>query len=245
MSKNYALKAATRERAGKGVARALRRENKAPAIIYGDGKEPVKIALEANAINLEYRKGHMLTNLCDLEVDGQKHLVLARDVQLHPVSDIVEHVDFLRVTPKTKIVVHVPVHFINNEKSPGLKEGGVLNIVRHDVELVCAAVDIPEFIEANVEGKGLGDAVRISDAKLPAGAKPAITGRDFVLATIQVPRAYVEMEVTAPVSDEAAAGAEGAAAPAAAAAPAKEGDKAAAAPAKDAKAPAAKPEAKK
>lgn len=248
MSKNYALKAATRERAGKGVARALRRENKAPAIIYGDGKEPVKIALEANAINLEYRKGHMLTNLCDLDVNGQKHLVLARDVQLHPVSDMVEHVDFLRVTPKTKITVHVPVHFINNDKSPGLKEGGVLNVVRHDVELVCAAVDIPEFIEANMDGKNLGDAVRISDAKLPAGAKPAITDRDFVLATIQVPRAYVEMEITAPVADEAAAaGAEGAAAPAAegAAAATAAKDAKAAAPAKDAKPEAKKPEGKK
>ena len=98
MSKNYTMTAAVRERAGKGVARSLRRESQVPAVIYGDNKEPVKISLPANAINIEFYKGHMFTNLCDLDVDGQKHLVLARDVQLHPVSDVVEHVDFLRVS---------------------------------------------------------------------------------------------------------------------------------------------------
>ena len=241
MSKfNYALKASKREQAGKGVARALRRENKAPAVIYGDNKEPVKIALEGNAINLEYRKGHMFTSLCDLDIDGAKHLVLARDVQLHPVSEKVEHVDFLRVTPKTKIVVQVPVHFINAEECPGLKEKGVMNIVRHELELVCLATQIPDSVDVDLTGKGLGDAVRVSNAKLPEGTKPTITNRDFVIATIQIPRAYVEQEIVAPVGDEAAAGADGAAAPAA-------GD-AKAAPAGDAKAAvpaAAKPEAKK
>ena len=242
MSKfNYALKASKREQAGKGVARALRRENKAPAVIYGDNKEPVKIALEGNAINLEYRKGHMFTSLCDLEIEGAKHLVLARDVQLHPVSEKVEHVDFLRVTPKTKIVVQVPVHFINHDECPGLKEKGVMNIVRHELELVCLATQIPDSVDVDLTGKGLGDAVRVSNAKLPEGTKPTITNRDFVIATIQIPRAYVEQEITAPVGDEAAAaGADGAAAPAA-------GD-AKAAPAGDAKAAvpaAAKPEAKK
>ncbi len=249
MSKfNYALKASKREQAGKGVARSLRRENKAPAVIYGDNKEPVKIALEGNQINLEYNKGHMFTSLCDLEIDGTKHLVLARDVQLHPVSDKVEHVDFLRVTPKTTIVVKVPVHFINQNECPGLKEKGVLNIVRHELELVCLATDIPDSVDVDLTGKGLGDAARISNAKLPNGTKPTITNRDFVIATIQIPRAYVEQEITAPVGDEAVAGAEGAAAPAAgAAAPAADGKAAPAVAAggKDAKAPAAKPEAKK
>src|SRR5262245_20494073 len=119
-SRNYAVKAQTRDRAGKGVARELRRQNKVPAVIYGDNKEPVKISLDAKEINMEYNKGHMLTSLCDLDVDGGKHQVLARDVQLHPVTDRVEHVDFLRVNAKTKIAVMVPVHFINEQDCPGL-----------------------------------------------------------------------------------------------------------------------------
>jgi large subunit ribosomal protein L25 len=202
-----------------------------PAVIYGDAKEPVLISLNDNQINLEYRKGHMYTSLCDLSVDGQKQLVLARDVQLHPVSDRVEHVDFMRVTPKTKIVIDVPVHFINHDDCPGLKEKGVLNIVLHEVELVCSAMSIPDSIDVDLTGKKLGEAVRISDAKLPEGVKPVST-RDFAIATLQIPRAYVEQEVTAPTSDEAAAAAAGGAAPAAgAAAPA-----AAAKPAADAKA---------
>lgn len=237
MSKfNYVLKATKRDQAGKGVARSLRRENKAPAVIYGDKKEPVKISLEGNAINLEYRKGHMFTSLCDLEVDGQKQLVLARDVQLHPVSDMVEHVDFLRVSPKTKIVVEVPVHFINQDQCPGLKEKGVLNVVRHEVELECLAVNIPDQIDVDLSGKGLGDSIRISNAKLPEGTSPVMK-RDFVIGTIQIPRAYVEQEIVAPVSDEAAAAAAGGAA-----APAAD---AKAAPAADAKAAEKKPEAKK
>lgn len=244
MSKNYAMQAAKRDRAGKGVARSLRRDHKVPAVVYGDGKTPALISLNDNQINLEYRKGHMFTQLCDLDIDGEKHLVLVRDVQLHPVSEKVEHVDFLRVTPKTRITVHVPVHFINNSDSPGLKEGGVLNIVRHDLELSCIATDIPESVDVNLAGKDLGDAVRLSDAKLPEGTTPTIKGRNFVIATLQIPRAYVEQEITAPVGDEAAAaaaaGVEGAAAPGAAAPGAAAAPAAgAAAPAKDAKAAAA------
>ena len=235
MSKNYAMKAATRDRAGKGVARALRRESKVPAVIYGDNKPPTLVSLSDNLINLEYRKGHMLTNLCDLDVDGQKHLVLVRDIQLHPVSDRVEHVDFLRVTPKTLIKVDVPVHFINQADCPGIKEKGVLNVVRYALELMCTAVDIPEQIDVDLKGKGLGDTIRLSDAKLPPGATSAIKGRNFVIATIQTPRAYVEAEITAPVSDEAAA-----AAAAGAAAPAGAGKDAKAPAAAAAKAPAAK-----
>ncbi len=244
MSKNYALKAEKRDRAGKGVARSLRRENKAPAVIYGDNKEPVKIALYAQALNLEYNKGHMFTNLCDLEIDGQKHLVLARDVQVHPVSDTVEHVDFLRVTPKTKIAVKVPVHFINEDKSQGLTaDKGVLNVVRHEVELLCIATDIPEFIEFDLSGTGLGDAVRINDGKLGA-AVPADRSRNYVIATLQAPKQFVEEVIVAPVSDAEAAAA-AAAAEGGAVAPAVGAD--AKAPAGDAKAaaPAKKEEAKK
>ena len=188
MSRKYALKAAKRERAGKGVARTLRREGRVPAVVYGDGKEPVKISLSTNEATIVYRKGHMFTNICDLNLDGQDHLVLVRDVQQHPVTDFIEHIDFLRVTPKTKIAVKVPVHFINHEDSPGIFQKGVLNVVRHEVELLCSAMDIPESIDVNLAGKELGDAVKISDAVLPAGVKPVITNRDFTIATVVAPK---------------------------------------------------------
>ncbi len=223
MSRKYALKAAKRERAGKGVARTLRREGRVPAVVYGDGKEPVKISLSTNEATIEYRKGHMFTNICDLNLDGQDHLVLVRDVQQHPVTDFIEHIDFLRVTPKTKIAVKVPVHFINHEDSPGIFQKGVLNVVRHEVELMCSAMDIPESINVNLAGKELGDAVKISDAVLPTGVKPVITNRDFTIATVVAPK-------TGPDEDEVKA-AEGEAA--AEAAPAAAGQ----APAGDKKAP--------
>ena len=194
MSKNYAFKAEKRERAGKGIARALRREDKVPAVVYGDKKDPLNIAIPANDINVEYNKGHMYTNLCDLDVDGEKHLVLARDVQLHPVTDVVLHADFLRVTDKTTIAVNIPVHFINEDKSPGLRSGGILNVVRHEVELVCSAMSIPESIDVNLEGKEQGDTVTISNAALPEGVKPVIDDRDFNIATIAAPKRIEEIE---------------------------------------------------
>lgn len=207
-SRNYALKAAKRDRAGKGVARALRRENKVPAVIYGDKKEALSISISSQEINLEYNKGHMFTSICDMDLDGQEYKLLARDVQLHPVTDNVIHVDFLRVTAKTKIAVEIPVRFINAEESPGLKEKGVLNVVRFEVELLCSAMDIPDHLDVDLAGKDKGDSVRISDAKMPEGVTPVITNRNFTIATITEPKA---MEEEAPVVAE---GAEGAAAPA-------------------------------
>ncbi|HRC25816.1 MAG TPA: 50S ribosomal protein L25/general stress protein Ctc, partial [Alphaproteobacteria bacterium] len=159
------LSAAKRERAGKGVARALRRENRVPAVIYGDGKAPVNISLPDKEINLEYRKGHMFTSLTDLDFGGEKALVLARDVQLHPVTERIEHVDFLRVTPKTRISVNVPVEFTNEAECQGLKDKGVLNIVHHELELLCVATDIPESIPVDLRGYEIGDAIRISAVK--------------------------------------------------------------------------------
>ncbi len=225
MSKTYKLTAEAREPGGKGAARQLRRDNKVPAVIYGDHKEPVSIILSSKDINLEYNKGHMFTNICNLAVAGADHLVLARDVQLDPVRDVVLHVDFLRVTPRTMIHVKVPVHFINEEDCPGLTMNkGVLNIGYHDLEIVCQATNIPEAIEVDLTGKDIDDSIHIQDLKLPEGVKPA-SSRNLTLATIAEPRRVVE-EVPA----EAAEGAEGAAAaPAAGAAKAddkkKEGDK--------------------
>ncbi|MCB1680604.1 MAG: 50S ribosomal protein L25/general stress protein Ctc [Rhodospirillales bacterium] len=216
MSRKYALKAAKRERAGKGVARSLRREGRIPAVVYGDGKEPVKISLSSSEATMEYRKGHMFTNLCDLDVDGQEHLVLVRDIQENPVTDFVEHIDFLRVTPKTKIAVYVPVHFINHDDSPGIFQKGVLNVVRHEVELICNAVDIPESIDVNLAGKELGDAVKISDALLPEEVKPVISNRDFTIATLVAPKTGADEDEAKPAEGEAVAAEGAAAAPAAA-----------------------------
>lgn len=209
MSKTYALNAEKRDGAGKGAARALRRENKVPAVVYGDAKDPLVIALPAKDINLEYNKGHMYTNLCNLSVGGTNHLVLARDVQLHPLKDIVEHVDFLRVTPKTMIHVQVPLHFINQEECPGLtQDKGVLNIGSHELEMVCQATNIPESIDIDLKGKQIGDAIHINDMKMPAGAKPA-TKRNLTLVTIAAPRRAIE-ETPAAAEGDAAASADAA-----------------------------------
>jgi large subunit ribosomal protein L25 len=204
MTKHYALSAAKRDRAGKGIARTLRRDNNIPAVIYGDKKEPLIISLPLKEITLEYLKGHMFTTLCDITVDGTKQLVLVRDVQRHPVSDKIEHVDFLRVTEKTKLTVAVPVHFINYDASPAAKSKAVLNIVRHEVDLVCLAQAIPESIEVDLSTFEIGDAVKISAAKLPAGTTPTITDRDFTLATLAAPRAVVEEAPVAAEVDAAA-----------------------------------------
>jgi len=204
MLKNYALKADVRDEVGKGASRALRREQKVPAVIYGDSKSPVTITLPSKEATLEFHKGHMFTTLCDLHVDGEKHLVLARDVQLHPVKDTLEHIDFLRVTQKTKLTVSVPVQFVNEDKCPGLLEKGVFNINRYDVDIVCKAVNIPESIEIDMSTFEIGDAIKISDAIMPEGAKPAIDDRDFTIAIISAPRRLLTLEE----EEEAAAAAE-------------------------------------
>lgn len=215
MTKQYAVKAEKRERAGKGIARTLRREGKLPGVIYGDSKAPVLVSFSANDIQKEWVKGHMFTNLCELNVDGEKNLVLARDVQLHPVSDRVEHVDFLRVTPKTALHVSVPVHFSNHEFSPGLKEKGVLTIAHHSIDMVCRATEIPESIEVDLTPFKMNDTITLADVKLPSGTK--VSDPKLAIASITPPKGAATEEK----------------APAAAAA--------AAAPAKDAKAaPAAK-----
>ncbi len=205
MSKTYALNADKRDGAGKGAARALRRENKVPAVIYGDAKDALPITLSSKDINLEYKKGHMFTNLCNLSVGGAQHLVLMRDVQLHPLKDTVEHVDFLRVTPKTMIHVQVPLHFINQDECPGLTQSkGILTIGSHEIELVCQATNIPEAIDVDMTGKEIGDAIHLSEIKLPDGAKSA-SKRDVTLVTINAPRRAVEETPVAAEGDAAAA----------------------------------------
>lgn len=204
MAKKYAMEAANRDGAGKGIARALRREGRTPAVIYGDKKEPILISLNQNKVNVEYNRGGMFTTLCEVNVDGDKSLVLARDIQLHPVTDVVIHVDFLRVTDKTKIAVNVPVQFINEADSPGLDAGGLLNVIRFDVELLCSATKIPDSIEVNLAGKEQGDSVRISDANLPDGVTPVISDRDFAIGSVDAPKTAEQEEAENAAAEEAA-----------------------------------------
>lgn len=187
-AKKIAIAAELREGTGKGTARAIRRENKIPAVIYGNKQDPVGITLDGKDFTLEYEKGHIFTTLAEMTIDGKKQLVLARDIQKHPVTDDIIHADFLRVSEKTRIAVDVPVHFINEDKSPALEDRGILNVVRHTIELYCRATDIPEQIEVNLEGKEYHDTVNLSDAKLPNGVDPVISDRDFTIATIVEPR---------------------------------------------------------
>ena len=181
------LNAEKRELNGKGPVRALRRAGKIPAVIYGDKKEPLPIILERKEIDKVYNTGRMMATLLELEVDGSKSRVIARDVQFDPVKDTILHADFLRVTRATKIAVEVQVHFLNEETCPGLKQGGVLNVVRYQVELLCPAGEIPEFIELDLAEAEIGASLNISDVQLPEGITPTITDRDFTIATIAAP----------------------------------------------------------
>ena len=175
----YELKAEAREQVGKGSARAVRRNGKVPAVIYGDKQPPLAIALNYKDLFYKIHGGGFLTTIATIDVDGNKIQVLPKDFQLDPVKDFPVHVDFLRIGKDTEVNVDVPVHFINEEKSPGIKRGGVLNIVRHEVEFHCPANAIPEFTGAEI-----GDSIHISAVALPAGVKPMISDRDFTIATI-------------------------------------------------------------
>ena len=220
MSDTIALPAEPRERVGKGAARAVRRAGRVPAVIYGDRKDPLTISLDPRDVDRELHKPGFFATLYDVEVGGKKHRVLPRDVQLDPVSDRTVHVDFLRVAQDTEVTVNVPVNFVNEEESPGLKRGGVLNIVRHEIEFSCRADAIPQQIELDLTGLEIGDSVHISMVKLPDGVTPTITDRDFTIATVAAPSA-VKAEAAeeqaaaegeegeAPAGEEAAAEGEG------------------------------------
>ncbi|MDJ0934508.1 MAG: 50S ribosomal protein L25/general stress protein Ctc [Kiloniellales bacterium] len=204
MSDTIALPAEPRERVGKGAARAVRRAGRVPAVIYGDRKDPLTISLDPRDVDRELHRPGFFATLFDVEVGGKKHRVLPRDVQLDPVSDRTVHVDFLRVAQDTEVTVNVPVNFTNDEESPGLKRGGVLNIVRHEIEFSCRADAIPQQIEIDLTGLDIGDSVHISMIQLPDGVIPTITDRDFTIATVAAPSA-----VKAEAAEEQAAAAEG------------------------------------
>lgn len=216
MAQAAELKAQARDRVGKGAARALRRQGLVPAVIYGDKQPPVGVSVSYKDAMQRIYAGGFLSHVLTLDVDGQKHKVIPRDYQLDPVRDFALHIDFLRVGVGTKLHVEVSVHFINELKSPGLKRGGVLNIVRHTVELVCPPESIPENVTVDLDGTDIGDSLHISAVQLPEGVVPAIKDRDFTIATIVAPSGLKSDEATAATEeaaeDEAAPAAEGEAA---------------------------------
>jgi len=237
------IKAYARARAGTGAARAVRRQAQVPGIIYGDGREPQTISLNTNELVNLMNRGRFLSTLISLDIDGTKTRVIPREVQLDPVSDKLVHVDFQRVGEGARIRVNVPVRFVNEGLSPGLKRGGVLNVVRHEIEVTCPADAIPEHFEFDLAGLEIGRSVHISAIKLPEGVRTTIQNRDFTVATIAGHKIEEEPTPGAEAAAvEGAAPAEGAeaAAPAEAAA----GDAKAAAGKEGAKAPAGKEGAK-
>ena len=209
MSAAKELKAVARDRVGKGAARALRRNGQIPAVIYGDGTAATPIAVDANALSHLIFAGHFKTTVFEVDVDGKKSRVIPRDYALDPVKDTPIHVDFLRIRAGQKITVEVPVHFLNTETAPGIRNGGVLNVVRHAIEIEVPADKIPDAIEVDLAGAQMGDSVHVSTVKLPAGATLTID-RDFTIATIAVPaglgaEAEAEQAAVAVAQREAAA----------------------------------------
>ena len=205
MSEALTLAAEARERAGKGASRALRREGRVPAVVYGGKEEPMGIHVEERLLRRMLGTGHFTNSIVMIEVGGKSVRTLPKDVHFHPVSDRPLHVDFLRLAKDATVEVSVPVLFINEEDSPGLKRGAVLNIVRHELELICDADKIPDDIRIDVTGLDVGDSIHISNVTLPAGSVSAITDRDFTIATIVAPSGMRSEVSDAPTEGEAPA----------------------------------------
>ena len=194
MAQMLNFSAEARDQAGKGAARAARRKERIPGIIYGDKKDPVMITVDPIELSKQVSTPGFFGRVYQIEVDGTEHRVLPRDLQVDPVTDKPIHVDFMRFSANTRVNVEVMVHFRNEENCPGLRHGGVLNVVRHAVELRCRPDNISESLEADLAELEIGDGIHISDIKLPEGVAPTITERDFTVATIVAPT-IVEEEV--------------------------------------------------
>lgn len=202
MTKHIKLQAEARAKAGKGAARAVRREHRVPAVIYGDNKEPVLISLSAKDL-MKYATHHsFFTSICDISLGGKEYKAVPRDVQAHPINDRPIHVDFLRVTDKTMIDVQVPVHLINEDQAPGLDKGGIINWARHELAINCSANNIPTEIVVDIAGMEIGDSVHINDLKLPAGAK-AVEGSELTVLSIAAPLVAVADDSASPEFAEA------------------------------------------
>ena len=181
------IEATSREGVGKGAARAARRDGYVPGVVYGGGKDPVAINIRHNVLLKALKAGKFMSTLINLKVDGSDNRVICRAVQKDVVKDLPIHADFLRLSERSRINLYIPVEFINEEESPGLKKGGVLTVVRPEVELKVTAGDIPEILTVDLTGYDIGDTINISNIELPKGTRPMITDRDFVIANIQAP----------------------------------------------------------
>ncbi len=187
MADNVMLTAEPRDRIGKGASRAVRKAGRIPAVIYGDKQDPIAVSLTYKDVVVQVNTGTFLSSLVDVDVNGEKFRTIPKDVQFDPVRDFIMHVDFLRLGKDARVNVEVLVNFLNEEESPGLVRGGVLNVVRYQVELSCPAEDIPDGLDADLTGLDIGDSIHISDISLPEGVEPTITDRDFTIATIAAP----------------------------------------------------------
>ena len=181
------IKAELRGKAGKGSSRALRREDKIPAVIYGDKKEPTTVTIGRIDLVKELNKGGFMNTSYEVQIGKDKETVLPRDVQFHPVTDWPMHVDFLRLAKGSSLNIMIPIHFVGDEECPGIKAGGILNVVRHEVEFSCPANAIPEAIEIDISALEMNDSVHISTVALPKGVTPVIDDRDFTIAMISAP----------------------------------------------------------
>ncbi|MBC26096.1 MAG: 50S ribosomal protein L25/general stress protein Ctc [Rhodospirillaceae bacterium] len=195
MSVTVAMNAEVRDRAGKGAARAVRRAGRVPAVIYGGKKEPAIISLDPRDIIKGVESGEFFSTIYEIKLESGLERVLPRDLQVHPINDLPQHLDFLRVTAETRVTVEVPVNFLNEEESPGLKRGGVLNVVRYAVEVNCSAEDIPVSFDLDLAGLEIGDGLHSSSLILPTGVDLTITDRDFTIASVAAPT-VVEEETT-------------------------------------------------
>jgi large subunit ribosomal protein L25 len=202
MSEQLTLPAEARDRAGKGASRALRRDGRVPAVVYGEKKEPLSIHVEEKLLNKMLSTGHFMNSVIMIDYQGKPHRTLPKAVDFHPVSSRPIHVDFLRIGEHTKVHVAVPVRFDNDEESPGLKRGGVLNVVQHELDIVCDAANIPGEIHIDLTGLEIGDSIHISQVKLPDGVIPSNKDEDFTVATIVSPSAMKAEEEEATVEGE-------------------------------------------
>ena len=201
MSDQLTLPAETRERNGKGASRELRREGRVPAVVYGQKKDALSIHVEEKLLTKMLQTGHFMNSVVMVEVGGKPTRTLPKAVDFHPVSSRPIHVDFLRISEHTKVTVAVPMRFDNEDASPGLKRGGVLNVVVHELEIVCDAAHIPSEIHIPLDGLEIGDSIHISAVKLPEGVTPTNTEEDFTVATIVAPSAMKSEEDEAAAAD--------------------------------------------
>jgi large subunit ribosomal protein L25 len=207
MPEIISLNAEPRPRAGKGAARATRRGGRVPAIVYGGDMEPVLISLEPRALARAVAAPGFLATLVDIKVEGTTHRTLPRDVQHHPITDTPVHADFMRVEAGAQVTVMIPVAFINHERSVGLRRGGILNVVRHSIEMVCSVDNIPDRVVVDLDGLDIGDSIHSGAVEMPAGARPVIQGRSFTIASIAASSAVKEEAAQAAATAAVAAAA--------------------------------------